>query len=157
VENSGGQAVVLVSGGATILAGSDGPLTIPSWALGRRYTSPDGTGEYVTGLVEPAPQKPASLLDSTGAYFQRSKPQYETYGSTAFVVATAHGISNGGTGDQTAAINSLLASSVGTPVFFPAGVYLVAGTVFVPVGSIIVGEGWSQVISYEVGKSLSSC
>jgi glucan 1,3-beta-glucosidase len=112
--------------------GSQDSLTITSWALGRRYATPNGKGATVTGLVNPAPSKPANLIDSTGKYFERSKPQYEAYASTSFVVATAHGISNAGTGDQTAAINALLLSSVETPVFFPAGIYLVESTVFIP-------------------------
>jgi glucan 1,3-beta-glucosidase len=127
------------------VTGSNGGLTITSWALGRRYVNPDGTGEDVIGLVEPAPSKPAGLLDSSGKYFVRSKPQYEGYLSSSFVIATHNGISNDGTGDQTNAINSLLSSSAGTPVFFPAGIYQVQGTLFVPVGSIIIGEAWSQV------------
>jgi hypothetical protein len=43
--------------------------------------------------------------------------------------------------------DSLLASNVGSVVFFPAGIYLVKNTVFVPKGSIIVGEGWSQIMA----------
>jgi hypothetical protein len=39
-----------------------------------------------------------------------------------------------------------LSSNVGSPIFFPAGIYLVKGTVYVPVGSIILGEGWSQIM-----------
>lgn len=31
-------------------------------------------------------------------------------------------------------------------IFFPAGVYLVQGTVKVPVGSKIIGSGWSQIM-----------
>lgn len=37
------------------------------------------------------------------------------------------------------------AAAAGRPVFFPHGHYLVRGTVFIPVGSIIVGELWSQI------------
>lgn len=110
-----------------------------------RYQSLDGTGSYETGLLNPAPQKKEQLLDSSGSYFVRSRPQYEN--NPSFIIATDHGISNDGTGDQSGAINSLLSDSVGTPVFFPAGIYQVQDTVFVPVGSVIVGEGWSQVLS----------
>lgn len=111
--------------------------------MGMRYQSLDGTGSFVTGLLDPAPNKPKSLLDSSGNFFTRSRPQYET--TTDFIVATANGIDNDGTGDQSTAINTLLSSNVGTPIFFPACIYQVQSTVFVPVGSILVGEGWSQV------------
>lgn len=143
VENS--ADVVLVSGGEIIVAGSTDALYFTSWNMGRLYDSLSGDGQDHTGFLSPTPNKPASLLDSSGQYFSQSRPQYETYSSSDFVVATSNGISNDGTGDQTGAINTLLSSSVGKPVFFPAGIYQVESTVKVPVGSIIVGEGWSQV------------
>jgi len=142
VENS--ASVVLVSGGDTILEGSTGALFFNSWASGFQYF-PDGSGGKTSGFINPAPTKPSALLDSSGAYFTQSKPQYETE-TVPPVVATAHGISNGGTGDQTSAINTLLSGNVGSVIFFPAGVYLVEGTVKIPVGSRIVGSGWSQIM-----------
>lgn len=96
-----------------------------------------------SSYINPAPSKPDILLDSSGAYFRQAKPQYE--GMTPFV-ATAHGISNDGTGDQTQAINALLAGNVRSVVFFLAGVYLVKGTVKVPIGTRMLGSGWSQII-----------
>ncbi|KAJ5461211.1 uncharacterized protein N7458_002763 [Penicillium daleae] len=144
VENS--ADVVLVSGGEIIVAGSTDALYFTSWNMGRLYDSLSGDGQDHTGFLSPTPNKPASLLDSSGQYFSQSRPQYETYFSSDFVVATSNGISNDGTGDQTGAINTLLSSSVGKPVFFPAGIYQVESTVKVPVGSIIVGEGWSQIM-----------
>ena len=56
-----------------------------------------------------------------------------------------HGVSIMVDGDQSDAISDLLAGNVGTPVYFPSGVYLVEKTIQAPVGSIIVGELWSQV------------
>jgi glucan 1,3-beta-glucosidase len=124
-------------------------LTVGQWSIGRRYTASDGTGSYQTGYLSVTPEKPMSLLDGAGRWVARSKPQYETKSAGDFVVATDFaGISNDGTGDQTDKINSLLSSSIGVgPVFFPAGIYAVSGTVKVPVGSIIVGEGWSQIMA----------
>lgn len=140
VENS--QSVVLVSGGDTILEGSFGPLYFNSWVNGYQTLS-DGLSGSRTGFVSPAPRKSPGLLDSSGAYFSRSKRQYA--GSTP-IVATDHDILSDGTGDQTAAINSLLAASVGSIIFFPGGICLVKGTVRIPVGSMIVGSGWSQIM-----------
>ncbi|KAI0397046.1 pectate lyase superfamily protein-domain-containing protein [Xylariaceae sp. FL0594] len=143
VENS--ASVVLISGGETIVAGSSGPLYFNSWASGYQYL-PSGFGGKRSGFINPAPNKPAALLDGNGAYFTRSKPPYEAISAGSIVVATSHGISNDGTGDQTSAINSLLSSNVGSLIFFPGGVYLVKGTVKIPVGSKIVGSGWSQIM-----------
>lgn len=115
--------------------------------MGKRYTSILDEGSYQVGFLDPAPSKPPVLLDATGRFYTRSKPQYETLSASSFIVVTAHGVSNDGTGDQTDAINSILSSNVGTPIFFPAGVYLIKGTVFVPVNSVLVGEGWSQIMA----------
>ncbi|KAI9159157.1 Glucan 1,3-beta-glucosidase [Paramyrothecium foliicola] len=143
IENC--ASVVLVDGGETLLAGSSGSMTIPAWGMGKRYAKIDEPGEYVTGYLDSGLKRPASLVDSAGAFFARSKP---TYSSGGFIVATDHGISNKNNGDQADAINKLLAENIGTPVFFPSGIYLVAKTVFVPVGSIIVGELWPQIMGY---------
>lgn len=83
-------------------------------------------------------------MDGSGNIFERSKTQYETYSAENFIVATDHGIANDATGDQTAAIKSLLSGNIGKPIFFPAGIYLVEKTIVIPVGSIIIGEGWSK-------------
>ena len=120
--------------------------TIDFWALGYRYLAGNGTGSSVTGVLDPAPVRPSGLVDGSGQYFFQSRPQYETTASSGFVVATDQGVSNDGTGDQTAAINSLLSGNVGTPIFFPGGIYLVQGTVQIPVDSIIVGSSWSQIM-----------
>ncbi|KAI1847023.1 hypothetical protein JX266_006898 [Neoarthrinium moseri] len=150
VENS--ASIVLISGGETIFPGSSGQTFFDSWAMGRRYTSLSGEQDpgdskgFVTGFLSPQRTKPDALTDDAGKIFERSKPQYESFGAGGFAVATAHGIANDGSGDQSGAINSLLASSVGTPIFFPAGIYQVQNTVKVPVGSILVGEGWAQIM-----------
>lgn len=144
VENS--ASVVLINGGTTVLDGSNGALYFNSWAQGYQYL-PSGASGKLTGFVNPAPVKSQSLLDNSGAYFTRSKPQYETIAAGSIVVATSHGVKNTGTGDQSGAINTLLSGNVGSVIFFPAGIYQVQNTVKVPVGSIIVGSGWSQIMA----------
>ncbi len=114
--------------------------------MGRRYISLNSTGSYVTGSLNPAPLISLNILDGNGKFFERSKPQYESKATSRFIIATKNGVQGCGTCDQTNAINTLLQSAGGAPVFFPAGVYLVEGTIHIPVGSIILGEGWSQII-----------
>ncbi len=114
--------------------------------MGRRYTSFNDKGSYITGSLDPPPLKSPNLLDGSGKFFERSKPQYESNAASSFIIATKHGVDGRGIGDQTNAINTLLQRAGGAPVFFPAGVYLVKGTVHIPVGSIILGEGWSQIM-----------
>lgn len=142
-ENS--PLMVQVSGGATTLTVGDTD-TIDFWASGYRYIAANGTGSDVTGYLPTVPVRPPSLIDPAGEYFWQDPPLYSSLTASSFVVATQSGISNDGTGDQTAAINALLDANVGTPIFFPAGIYQVQGTVQVPVGSIIVGSAWSQIM-----------
>jgi glucan 1,3-beta-glucosidase len=144
IEDS--AAVVSSTSGTTILEGSSDQTTIDSWAMGGAYLDPDGDRQVLSGLVNPKPQKPPELLDGSGYYYTQSKPLYTNVASSDIIVATDHGVDNKLTGgDQTAVINSLLLSNVGRVIFFPAGIYSVEGTVFIPIGSIIVGEGWSQI------------
>lgn len=145
LKTYGCESIVLNSGSNTILAGSSGELDIDQWGLGNWYTSFNGNGSanFTYGYIEPTAVKSESLL-TDGAYYARSKPQYES--GYTIVNAKDQGIDGDGVTDQTDAINSLLANNVGSVVFFPAGVYIVTDTVKVPVGSLIVGEGWSQIM-----------
>ena len=142
---------LVTSNVGTIVKTTDGHVFVPAastvvlWAVGQRYSGGEGT--YESGNVGGVPSRPASLLGNDGSFFSRSRPQYEALGSSSFLVATAQGIKNDGTGDQTAAINSFLQSAVtqGRIAYFPAGIYQVQGTVKVPLGSRIQGSSWSQV------------
>lgn len=130
------------------LGDKSGSVTIEHWALGYQYTSLNSSEPTFTyGAISPSPSKPAMLLDGDGRYFTRSRPQYESVEAGALVNVLDHGVSNDATGDQTGAINSVLSGNVGSVVFFPAGVYLVRGTVKVPVGSKITGELWPQIMA----------
>lgn len=145
--------------GKAFLNGSDGNLAIHLWGSGRRYFTNDNSGEVVgttaTGPLPPStnikiPSKSGGLLASDGTLFTRSRPQYETLTTDDFLVATngSFGISNDGTGDQTSAINSFLVQAVaqGKVAYFPPGIYQVYATVHIPVGSLIQGAAWSQIM-----------
>jgi hypothetical protein len=117
---------------------------IDLWAVGRRY---NGTvGSYQTGPVT-APRKAPGLLNGKNLYV-RSRPQYESLPASNFLVATQNGIKNDGTGDQTAAINAFLLQAVkaNQVAYFPAGIYQVGGTVFIPTNSRVQGSSWSQIM-----------
>jgi len=141
---------LVTSNVGAVVRTADGHVLLPAtghvglWAIGQRYAG--GRGSYQSGTVSGVPGRPASLL-SGGAFFSRSRPQYESLGVGSFLIATAQGIKNDGTGDQTAAINAFLQNAVrrGQIAYFPAGVYQVYGTVRVPLGSRIQGSSWSQV------------
>jgi glucan 1,3-beta-glucosidase len=131
----------------TYMEGSDSEdkKTVKSWAMGTRYTSRSGKGEVTHGLVTPAPDKPSKLLDKDGKYFVRSKPGYEDIKASDWIVVTRMGIANDGTGDQTDAINKLFRSNLKMPLYFPAGIYQVKGTINIPAGIKIAGSGWSNI------------
>lgn len=145
LELSGVGIAVKSEQGNTLLAG--GSTMVKLWAAGRRYKA--GTGSYVAGAVQGAPSRPDGLL-SGGKLFVRSRPQYESLGAGSFLVATQapYSLSNDGTGDQTDGLNKFLtdAASAGKVAYFPAGIYLAAGTVKVPPGSKLQGSSWSQIM-----------
>ncbi len=135
----------------TVVKTTNGKVLVPAastvrlWAVGPRYRG--GEGAYESGNVGGVPSRPSNLLSKSGSLFARGRPQYEELAASSFLVATAQGIKNDGTGDQTAAINSFLQSALtqGKVAYFPAGIYQVQATVNVPVGSRIQGSSWSQV------------
>lgn len=145
VENS--QAIVQINGGSVLLAGYTDATYVKSWGMGGAYLDETGTRQFITGDISPYPDASPSLLTPNGQWYTQSKPLYTGTSDSEVIVATQEGISNDMTGDQSSAINSMLAQNVGKIIFFPAGIYLVQDTVFVPMGSIIVGEGWSQIMA----------
>ncbi|RWA03907.1 hypothetical protein EKO27_g11198 [Xylaria grammica] len=135
--------VVQQDGGSTLLTGSTGSQTIDLWGTGLRYNGSSGSSQ--TGWIV-APPKASGLLSGRSLYV-RSRPQYESLGADSFLIATDNGIKNDGTGDQVSAINSFLlkARDAGQIAYFPAGIYQVGSTVFIPTGSRVQGSSWSQI------------
>ncbi|GAW26432.1 putative exo-beta- -glucanase [Rosellinia necatrix] len=135
-------AIVQATTGDVLLAG--GSKTVDLWATGLRYGGGDGNRQ--TGAVEKRPSMSSRMLDG-GKLFTRSRPQYEDMGVGSFLIATEHGCSNDGTGDNTDAINSFLKQAAGSGMiaYFPAGIYTIEGTVTVPAGSKLQGTSWSQI------------
>lgn len=51
-----------------------------------------------------------------------------------------------GVTDDTANLNAIISQNAGCKIlFFPAGTYIVTGTLFFPAGSRVVGEAWSAI------------
>jgi hypothetical protein len=101
---------------------------------------PSATGAFV------APAKSPGLLQY-GSLYLRSRPQYETIDASGFLVATDEKCANDGTGDQATNINAFLlkANAAGLIAYFPAGIYQIGSTVFIPTGSRVQGSLWSQI------------
>ena len=159
VDFTGCADAVSSPSGNVLLAGGS---KVASWAQGHAYTtgsdsssSPDcSTGaapavasQTIQGPLT-APSKPASLLNSQGAVFERSKPQYESVPSSSFVSVKSAGAKGDGTTDDTAAIQAVLDNA--TPdqvVYFDHGAYVISQTVKVPKNIKITGEIWPLIMA----------
>jgi glucan 1,3-beta-glucosidase len=139
------DAAVRVPGADVILSGS--VSRISSWASGYIVHPGKEVGRHTAGPLPLTIKKIPAPMDDANNYYYRSKPQYESVKAADIVVATLSSVRNDATGDQTAAINLLLSGNVGRLIFFPGGTYMIQGTINVPVGSKIVGSGWSSFMA----------
>ncbi|KAJ8065164.1 hypothetical protein OCU04_005876 [Sclerotinia nivalis] len=128
---------------STILAGN---TKIASWAQGKIYTgvnagqATQGTQDVVT--------KPATLLDSTGKLFGRTKPQYETLPASSFLSVKSNGAKGDGVTDDTAAIQAIFdKATTDQVVYFDHGGYVVTDTIKVPKNIRITGEIWPMIMA----------
>ena len=127
----------------TILAGNQ---VIDSFIQGRVYNGADG-GSAVQA-TQTAPTRPSALIDSTGSFVTRSKPQYTDVAASSFVSVKSSGAAGDGTTDDTAAIQAVF-DSIGADdiVYFDHGAYLITDTVTVPSNVKIVGEIWPLIMA----------
>ena len=152
VDFSGTSKAIADASGSTVLAGGS---KVASWGQGHAYTTGSGvtakraadTQIAIHGPLQ-APTKPATLLDSTGKIFERSKPQYETVPSSSFISVKSKGAKGDGVTDDTAAVQSALNSATqGQVVYFDHGAYLIKDTVKVPSNIKITGEIWPLIMA----------
>ncbi|KAK4945368.1 hypothetical protein LTR66_014403, partial [Elasticomyces elasticus] len=142
VDFSGSTTAVQSADGATILAGGS---VVKSWGQGREYQG--ANGHRIQGDLT-APNKPASLLDSNGKIFERSKPQYESYPSSSFVSVKTAGAVGDGVADDTAAIQKAMDNiQAGQILYFDHGAYVITSTVKVPKNIMITGEMWPLIMA----------
>ncbi|KAI8958122.1 glycoside hydrolase family 55 protein [Daldinia sp. FL1419] len=122
----------------TILEG--GSTTIEAWGQGHQYT-PDGPNTFQAAIT---PNKRPDSLVANGAYYSRSKPQYEKLTASDIVSARDSGAKGDGSTDDTKALQSAIdsAASGGKVLFLDHGIYKVTSTLSIPAGSKIVGEGY---------------
>jgi glucan 1,3-beta-glucosidase len=128
---------------ATILSGNS---KVSLWMQGRGYT--DSNSGIASQGSHTAVTKPASLLNSAGNVFTRSKPQYEGVPTSSFKSVKAAGAKGDGVTDDTAAIQALF-DSVGASdvVYFDHGAYVITSTVKVPKNIRITGEIWPLIMA----------
>ncbi|KAL3426659.1 hypothetical protein PVAG01_00167 [Phlyctema vagabunda] len=104
----------------------------------------NGTNSTVAGVFMDV-KRPSVLTDKDGSYFTMQIPQYEEYDVSQFSdVKSDFGAIGDGKTDDTAAIQAALLANAGNKItFLPQGTYLIYQTIYVPPGSIMVGEVWS--------------
>jgi glucan 1,3-beta-glucosidase len=131
--------------GQTILPG--GTTTISSWGRGSLYTDDSGQGVFRQDNLPPI-QKSDVLLDGSGKFFERSRPQYDDAVVEDFISVTANGARGDGVTDDSDAIQAVINTARNSKiVYFPAGTYIISKTVFVPEGTRIIGETWSVLMA----------
>lgn len=137
--------VAVLGPNSTYLVGSSGESLISAWADGHRYL-PKGP-VVQRGPIESS-KRPVELLDASGKFYERSKPQYGEVPLSHFMSARDAGAKGDGMTDDTKALNAaiLQATDEGKILFLDAGFYKVTGTIYVPPGSKIVGEALASVI-----------
>jgi hypothetical protein len=145
VALSGVGTVVADTSGNAILAG--GPSSVEYWVLGPVY---NGTQKaWYPGTSIP-PVRSSELLGTQvsgmplAGYFERVREQYLSTPASGFVQMKSHGAKGDGKTDDTAAVQSILNNNVGKIIFADAGVYVLTNTVYIPPGTKIVGEAWTQ-------------
>jgi glucan 1,3-beta-glucosidase len=85
IQSNGGQVYYNPGNGVT-----------QSYALGTVCFNITGVCETYNGALSPAPSKPQFLLDGSGSYFVRSKPQYQDLSASSFInVRNSGAVGNG--------------------------------------------------------------
>lgn len=108
-------------------------------------------GQYETGKAF-VTQRSENLLVG-GKYFTKAQPTYGEYGDDDIVnvkTVPGHVVKGDGRTDDTEALNAILLKNAGECkiTYIPFGVYRVSDTLFVPVGTRMVGEAWAVISGY---------
>lgn len=136
-------AVKDASSGATILPGSQ---KVANFVQGNSVTG--GAAVKAVQTAQDAVTKPESLLNSAGAVFTRSKPQYETVPAANFVSVKSAGAKGDGKTDDTAAIQKAMDSLTADQIlYFDHGAYIITDTVKVPKDIKMTGEIWPLIMA----------
>ncbi|KAF3017223.1 hypothetical protein E8E15_000672 [Penicillium rubens] len=97
-------------------------------------------------------KRPAALVVGD-KYFTKAQPTYQDYSAADIVnvkTVSGHTVKGDGKTDDTEALNAILAQNADSckVTYIPFGVYRVSNTIFVPVGTRMVGEAWSVISGY---------
>ncbi|KAI9803893.1 MAG: hypothetical protein M1825_001773 [Sarcosagium campestre] len=147
-------AAVSKTDGRVILKGN---TRVSSWIQGRAYST---NGNYTSTNAsvidgtrlqaqQAPPQKPGRLLDASGAFFAKSRPQYETVPVERFASVKEAGAKGNGVDDDTSKIQDFLnrCAAEDKIAYFDHGAYIVSDTINVPKNVRITGEMWPLIMA----------
>ncbi|KAI1872594.1 hypothetical protein JX265_005474 [Neoarthrinium moseri] len=143
---SGSGDVVKDSAGTTLLSAGD----VDSWYLGPNYGA--GYRVWDHGEVD-SWERPDALLSDTNdglhntPFFEKERPSYLGYSASDFVHLKDYATGDGAT-DDTSGVQAAINNNVGKVIFADAGTYILTDTVYIPAGTRIVGETWTQFAAY---------
>ncbi|KAG0159627.1 hypothetical protein PDIDSM_7149 [Penicillium digitatum] len=143
LEHDTSNAIAVDAEGNVALAATS---HVDTWVWGTVASETYETGESRNT------KRPAPLLVGD-KYFTKAQPTYQDY-STADIVnvktVSGHTVKGDGNTDDTKGLNAILAENADSCkiTYIPFGVYRVSDTIFVPVGTRIVGEAWAVISGY---------
>ncbi|CAI7617542.1 unnamed protein product [Penicillium glandicola] len=143
LKHDSSNAIAVDAQGNVVLAATD---YVDTWVWGTVVPQ-----TYQTGAKWKT-KRPAPLLVGD-KYFIKAQPTYQDY-STADIVnvktVSGHIVKGDGKTDDTKGLNAILAENANSckVTYIPFGVYRVSDTIFIPVGTRIVGEAWSVISGY---------
>ncbi|KAI9035159.1 exo-beta-1 [Aspergillus affinis] len=154
-SGNAGNAIILENiqnTGTTVTLGGEAKLSGPvadTWVHGTVYDPGNANKRRADGDSVTTP-RPSNLAPG-GKYFTMPPPTYREYSADQVVnIKSVPGLPVYGDGstDDSQNINRILTEKRGCQlIYFPAGTYIVADTIFVPGGTRIIGDAFASVIS----------
>jgi hypothetical protein len=135
--------------GKTYLKG--GTTAVNTWTLGPIYLDPTQR-EFTLDKSMDTPRIEELLASNDkgllqSPYFERKRPQYESYSWSNFISVKAQGAKGDGSTDDTATLQRIINGAGSSVVYFDAGTYILRDTLTIPVKTRIVGEAWAQLVA----------
>jgi hypothetical protein len=142
-EHNSKEAIAIDTNGKVALAATS---HVETWVWGTVVPT-----KYETGVEWRTERSPQLLVGDK--FFIKAQPTYQDYSSAEIVnvkTATGYTVKGDGETDDTKALNAILAENAESckVTYIPFGVYRVSDTIFVPVGTRIVGEAWAVISAY---------
>ena len=131
-----------------VLEGSEphGDMHIDNWAQGNAFVGTSDKPHYIQKYITPI-NKPWNIVTPEGKIYGRGHPQYPDLDYTEVMSVKSEGAKGDGRHDDTEVLQRIIDEWWGCKlIFFDAGAYYITDTLYIPAGTQIVGEAWSQII-----------